>query len=163
MEIASGILGVLKKCCSLFNEERLNYCLVGGLAVGIVSKPRATEDIDFLMAIKAGDSDRIAGLFRSHFDVVQIQNVMRIGDASIQRVLVREQSTPERALVIIDLVLADQDYMEKALENRMKITVEGVEIPVVSPSDLIEMKKRSGRPQDLLDIESILSENYDTG
>jgi hypothetical protein len=162
MEIASGILGILKKCCSLFNAEGLDYCLIGGLAVGIVSRPRATEDIDFLMAIEGGDGERISGLFRSQFDVVQIQDVMRLGDASIWRILVREQSTAEKSLVIVDLVLADRDYLKKTLANRMKIELDGVVIPVASPADLVEIKRKSGRPQDLLDVDAILAENPDT-
>jgi hypothetical protein len=159
MEIANGILGTLKKCCSVFSAEGLNYCLIGGLAVGIVSRPRATEDIDFLMTIEEGDVERIGSLFRLNFDVVQIQDVMRLADASIWRILVREQFTAERALVIVDLVLADRDDLKQAIANRMKIELDGVIIPVASPSDLINIKKRSGRPQDLLDIEAILAEN----
>jgi hypothetical protein len=112
-----------------------------------------------LMTIEKGDMERIASLFRNHFDAAQIQDVMRLDDASIWRILVREQFTAERTPVIVDLLLADRDDLERAIADRLKIELDGVVIPVASPSDLIKINKRSGRPQDLLDVEAILTEN----
>ena len=37
--------------CSLLNDEQIDFCLIGGLAVAILAKPRATEDIDLLILI----------------------------------------------------------------------------------------------------------------
>lgn len=159
MEIARGLLEALKTCCGLFNEEGLSYCLIGGLAVGIVSRPRATEDIDFLMAIDERNSGKIIGLFEKCFEVVQAQDEMKLSNATIRRVLLRGRNTAEKSLVIVDLISADRDDLVKALRNRIIIEVDGVSIPVAAPPDLAEMKKRSGRPQDLLDAEAILAES----
>jgi hypothetical protein len=161
MEIAKDLLNALKTCCDLFNEEGLSYCLIGGLAVGIVSRPRATEDIDFLMTIDERNHEKITALLKKRFDVVQVQDVMRLQDASIWRILLRNRSTADRALIIVDLMSADRDDLEKTLINRMFIELDGVSIPVAAPCDLAEIKRRSGRPQDMLDAEAILADNPD--
>jgi len=48
MEIAKSLIETLKKLCLLLSEAHIKFCLIGGLAVGILAKPRATEDIDLL-------------------------------------------------------------------------------------------------------------------
>ena len=51
MDIARSLFETLKSLCRILGDARLEYCLIGGLAVGILSKPRATEDIDLLVLI----------------------------------------------------------------------------------------------------------------
>lgn len=48
MEIAKSLIETLKRLCLIFNEARIKFCLIGGLAVGILAKPRATEDIEWM-------------------------------------------------------------------------------------------------------------------
>ena len=58
MGVAGDLFYTLKSMCALLNEEHLDYCLIGGLAVAILAKPRATEDIDFLVLIEESRSGR---------------------------------------------------------------------------------------------------------
>ncbi len=51
MGVAENLLHTLKSLCSLLNDEQIDFCLIGGLAVAILAKPRATEDIDLLIFI----------------------------------------------------------------------------------------------------------------
>ena len=51
MEIAKELLETLKSLCVLLRDARVEFCLIGGLAVAIQAKPRATEDIDLLVLI----------------------------------------------------------------------------------------------------------------
>lgn len=44
---------VLKKLLSAFNEHHISYALIGGFAVSLWGLPRATVDLDFLVAAEA--------------------------------------------------------------------------------------------------------------
>jgi hypothetical protein len=56
-----------------------------------------------------------------------------------------------------DLVLAgpglEEDFLGRAIEHN----IEGVEVPVASPEDLVVMKILAGRPKDFEDVVAILS------
>jgi hypothetical protein len=52
MGVAGDLFDTLKSLCTLLNDEHVDYCLIGGLAVAILAKPRATEDIDLLILIE---------------------------------------------------------------------------------------------------------------
>ena len=55
----------------------------------------------------------------------------------------------------IDLLVAESDSFEKLKRNAVSISVEQSTFYVASIDDLIEMKSKAGRPQDLLDIETL--------
>jgi predicted nucleotidyltransferase len=44
---------------------------------------------------------------------------------------------------------------ERAYANRQTVSVEGMDVPVISLKDLIANKRASGRTQDLADLEKL--------
>jgi len=42
----------------------------------------------------------------------------------------------------------------------LTVTIDGIDISVIAPDDLVEIKKLSGRPIDLIDIQT-LQEEFD--
>jgi hypothetical protein len=134
------------------NINKVRYLLVGGWAVGIYGFPRATKDIDFLIAI---DDDNLKKLRKAlyEFGAPTIEmghfkekgNIFRMGRSPVQIDIINDASG-------IDM----QDcYLRKNI-----IAVDGVEIPLISKDDLIKNKKASGRTRDLADVES-LEENIE--
>jgi predicted nucleotidyltransferase len=55
----------------------------------------------------------------------------------------------------IDLVFDSPIPYEKLKSRAVKIELQGSRVPIVSIRDLIELKRRAGRKQDLADIESL--------
>jgi len=55
----------------------------------------------------------------------------------------------------VDFLLADNEAYKEAVLNPVELIIDNVKIPVASPENLINIKKLAGRPQDLLDIESL--------
>ena len=45
-------LNMNKDFIKFLNEHNVRYLLIGGWAVGIYGNPRATKDIDFLIAVE---------------------------------------------------------------------------------------------------------------
>ena len=158
MEVAKNLFETLKHLCLILNKSDIYYCLIGGLAVGMVSRPRATEDIDLLVLLNEQDRGSIVNLLRDEFELIQDDNVMNFKDTTILRVVIRESHKKDKSLVIVDFIFANNAIYKKAVYNPIKLIVDGITIPVASPENLIEIKKLSNRPQDLLDIQAIREE-----
>jgi len=153
MEIAKGFLETLKAVSCCFKTAEIQFCLVGGLAVGIVSQPRATEDIDLLVLVDEQDRLRLETALRTKFSIAKINPVMHFKNAAIWRILLRDVCADESGFIVIDLIFADCEVHRQAIANHITIRVDDIDIPVAAIQDLIAVKKLSNRPQDLLDIE----------
>ncbi|MCX8042742.1 MAG: hypothetical protein N3B18_01285 [Desulfobacterota bacterium] len=88
MEISKGIVETLKRVSRCFTEAGIKFCLVGGLAVGMLAKPRATEDIDLLVLLDENDLPRLADLLGACTTIVNRLPLMRFANATIQRLIV---------------------------------------------------------------------------
>jgi len=115
--------------------------------VGVYGNPRATKDIDFLIAT---DNENIKKLQNALYDfgaptvensVFQEKgNVFRMGRSPVQIDIINEASG-------IDF--------EDCYKRRNVISIEGIEISTISRDDLIKNKKASARHRDLADVESL--------
>jgi predicted nucleotidyltransferase len=136
-----------KEFIDFLNKNEVEYLLVGGWAVGFYGNPRATKDIDFLIAINNDNLEKLQktlnefgapGIDMSHFK--EIGNVFRMGDSPVQIDIINEANG-------IDI--------KECYPRRKIITIEGIPISVISKEDLIKNKRASGRRQDLADAESL--------
>ena len=159
MEIAGKLIETLKKLSGLLSNAGFEFCLIGGLAVGIVAKPRATEDIDFLILITKDQEEPFQKLLLEHFNIMHLKQIMRFTNATIWRVLINPFTDEKNESIIVDFLLAENEIHFKTLANRFDLQVDDIFIPIASPSDLIAIKRLAGRPQDLLDIHAIEEEN----
>lgn len=131
------------------NENEVVYLLVGGWALGIHGHPRATKDIDFLVAIDDTNLQKLQHALRDFgapsMDTTQFKEknaVYRMGRPPIQ----------------IDLInKADGIDILECYDRRIVIQVDGIEVSLISRQDLLANKRASGRLQDLADIETITS------
>jgi hypothetical protein len=127
------------------NKYSVHYLLVGGWAVGIYGNPRATKDIDFLIAIDDSNIKQLQSALLAFgaptvSDLVfkEKGNVFRLGQSPIQIDIINEASG-------IDF--------EDCYSRRKVIPVDDIEVTVISKQDLITNKKSSGRLRDLADVE----------
>ena len=155
MGVAGDLFDTLKSLCTLLNDENIDYCLIGGLAVAILAKPRATEDIDLLILIEEQQIPSLVGLLKKRFKIIQQKNVMHFKNATICRTILASPSDEKGGIVVVDFLLADHDTYRETLRNPLFLTVDGGKIPVARPEGLIKMKELSNRPQDLLDIAAL--------
>jgi hypothetical protein len=126
--------------------------LAGGLAVSLLARPRATEDIDLIVVLEESDFPSFEALVRSHFEVIQVRDVMRFRTASIWRFVLGDGN---EGIVILYLILANRDEYRTAIANSVEIVVDDCRINVITPQDLIIVKQLAGRPVDLMDIEAL--------
>lgn len=120
--------------------------LVGAYAVAAHGLPRATGDIDLWIRTTAENADRVwAALSKfgaslsdlSKRDFLRPDTVVQLG------------VTPRRIDILTGITGVDYESAERAT---VIIEIEGVKVPVISLSHLIQNKIAVGRPQDVADV-----------
>ncbi|OGW39589.1 MAG: hypothetical protein A2Y97_12000 [Nitrospirae bacterium RBG_13_39_12] len=150
----------LKELCSFLEDQGIEYMLIGGLAVGIWGEPRATVDIDFLVAIGLDDFDTLKHkLIKSSRFVFIHDKPMVFGKITFLRTTLRSNTD-----ISVDFLFADDEFKNRALQRKQTVKIKEFLINISSPEDLILLKLLSGREQDMLDAEKIIKiqkENID--
>jgi hypothetical protein len=137
------------------------YMLIGGLAVGVWSEPRATKDADFSVHVMASAEDLRDGLSAVGLEVARgdLARALAQGE-SVRLRRTAHQDEP----IVVDLLIAITPFEIEALRRRQPLRVLGVDLPVVTPEDLFVFKMIAGRPQDLADaalLHEIHGETFD--
>lgn len=152
------LFDALREVCRFLDGSGTRYTLVGGLAVGIWAKPRATLDVDFLLSLSARDSGTLVKLLEKSDQFVFIhQQPMILKKVSLLRA--RLKSNPD---ISVDFLFADDEFKKKMLQRSSRISVAGFSFSIPTPEDLIILKLLSGRPQDLLDAVQIRETQKDS-
>jgi predicted nucleotidyltransferase len=129
------------------NKNDVCYLLVGGWATGLYGHPRATKDIDILVALDDENMRKLKGAL-SDFGAQSLDLTPFMEEGSVYRM--------GRSPIQIDIINhADGIDVRDCFSRRKVIRVDDVEIMVISREDLIINKKASGRLQDLADVESL--------
>jgi hypothetical protein len=140
----------LRSIVDVLDEARVDYALAGGLAVSVYTVPRATEDIDLVLA--AGDLERAVRALRPlGFQAAGRPMVVATGRLQIQR-LIRIEG-PD--LLALDLLTAHAPSLTHLLTDRRAIDWEGRPIWIVGIASLREMKRLRGSTRDRADLEAL--------
>ncbi len=138
-------------------EREVDFVVVGGVAVILQASPRFTKDLDICYAPEQANLDRLGAV------LIELGARLRGVDEDLPFVpdgrLLRQ--TQILTLTTVDggldlLVEPDGSPGYPALRRRAdQIDVDGIVVRVASVEDLIAMKRAAGRPQDLVDLESL--------
>lgn len=111
--------------------------------------PRATKDIDFFVrASPANASSLMRALSRFGAPLTGISE----SDFASEGIVFQIGNSPRRIDILTRISGVD---FENAYAKRNVVNVGGLDIPVISMSDLIANKRASGRTQDLADVEKL--------
>lgn len=131
---------------------QIPYAVCGGIAVVIHGFARTTRDIDLL--VLEADLERILVCVRGlNYNLDGGLIPLEFGEP-FERNVYRVSKAEGRDLMSLDLVLVNP-LLQRAWETRERYTWQGREIDVVSRLGLGDMKRLSGRPQDLVDLERL--------
>ena len=130
-------------------EYQIPYMIIGGFANLYWGVERFTRDLD--LTIEVGD-DALEDLLRQLADRYMLSDGDPL-DFVRRNHLIRIET---RAGVPVDLMLAVLPYQLAAIRRAVPISVEGRDVQLCSPEDLIVYKLASERPQDALDVEGIV-------
>lgn len=138
----------------------MRFALLGGLAVSTWGVIRATEDIDIIADCEPSPIRSLAlrAKIKGRLEDLGSSVEWRVGgyDDPIPLLLRVELSTAFRG-VRADILWVHKLWQREAVQRAIGVDVEGTKIPVLHPEDLILMKLEAGGPQDLLDVQELLS------
>lgn len=138
----------------------IRFALIGGLAVSTWGAIRATRDVDLL-----ADSDpspigdrRLRDELKRFLEKKRCAVEWRVGDFEdpiplMLRVSLRTKSRE----AVADVLWAHKRWHQEALQRRVQVKSGRLRVFVLHPEDLILMKLDAGGPQDLLDVQALLS------
>jgi hypothetical protein len=144
---------VLRSFAAVLDTQGLRWYLFGAQAVVIYGQPRLTADVDVTVETTPdGALALLAPLRQQGFET-------RVAEpASLLR---RSRVLPlfhGASGLAVDFVVAGRGLEEEFLAHRRFVALGDVEVPVISPEDLIVTKVLAGRPKDLEDVRGILRE-----
>ena len=124
--------------------------VMGGIAVSVWARPRATQDIDFKVLLDRDAAQRLLNILTPDYIPLQLNPLQALQRNGVLFV-------KDEAGIRIDLQLADTRLDESAIQRAQTIELEpGVTAQVCSAEDLIIYKMISTRPQDRIDVESLV-------
>jgi predicted nucleotidyltransferase len=147
-------LGSLLRCLT---EASVDFVIVGGVAVVLQASPRFTKDLDICYATAPENLERLgeslidlgARLRGVEEDVTFVPDMRTLRQTQRLTLTTREGD--------IDLLVnpgGSPDY--EALRRKAdRMDLDGLTVAVASIEDMIAMKRAAGRPQDLVDLESL--------
>ena len=140
-----------------FEKNDIPYAVIGGYALAFHQIVRATVDIDLIMKLDLNTFEKAEAALKS----IGLQS--RIPVTAKDIIKFRIEYIENRNLIAWSFV----DYQNPIRQvdilittdiktvKTEKISVGGLKIPVITLEELLKMKLKSGRPQDLLDVEMI--------
>ncbi len=140
----------LRQIVDALDGAGITYALAGGLAVAIYATPRATADIDLLLAPEHLDP-AIARLGPLGYRRAGAPMRVAGGRMEIQRLIKIDGSD----LLPVDFLLPGDPELGSVLSDRCTIEWEGHPISVVSAAGLRTLKRLRGSAQDVADLEAL--------
>lgn len=141
-----------KDMLSAFNDEKVDYMIVGAYAVAAHGVVRATGDID-LWIRSSQDNARRAWRALASFGAPL--SGLKEADLSVHGTVFQIGVAPSRIDILTSI---DGVEFADAWNQRVEVEVEGIRVNVIGRSHLIANKKAVGRPQDLADVARLESE-----
>lgn len=140
----------LRRITEALEGGGVRYALAGGLAVAIYATPRATEDVDLLVAGQDVDA-AIAAITGLGFRAAGAPMDVARGRLRIHRLLKFEQQD----LLPVDLLVPQDPDLGRLLDERTFADWQGQRIAVVTVDGLRALKRLRGSAQDRADLEAL--------
>ncbi len=135
----------------ILDSIKIDYALLGGLAANLYRRDtRATQDVDLAVRASPGDVTRIANAFEQAGWTTQLRTskaeTLRLSHDDLARV---------------DLLVAGTEFEEAAIDRAVKLTIDGNELAIVTPEDLIVYKLIAGRGHDYEAVAAIIDAGHE--
>jgi hypothetical protein len=139
------------------NKHGVRYALVGGYAVALHGAVRGTVDIDLVIGLDRGQYESTEDALRA----IGLQPRLPVNAGEVfsfrEEYITNRNLTawsfyhPDNPVKVVDvLITEDVSQIQTVAKKLNRLRIEVASIP-----DLIRMKRRSGRPQDLEDIKAL--------
>ena len=148
------------------NESGARYLVAGGLAVIAHGYFRFTADVDLIVALTPENLRKIDEALAPLGHRSRLPEPLeKLGDAATRQRWIEEKNmvvfslvSAQHPLTVIDLFVEEPFDFDKAhARAAWQEMAPGLRVPFVAYEDLLDLKLKAGRPQDLLDIHELQS------
>jgi hypothetical protein len=139
-----------KDLLSILNARKVRYLIVGGHAVMKYTEPRYTKDLDIWIDISPRNARAVFDALREFGAPLTNLSASDFAHAGSVYQMGRPPARVDILTSIEGVRFAD------AWRRRVASDFDGIPVHVISPQDLVVNKRVLGRPQDLLDLVSLL-------
>ena len=149
IELEKDILEFMELC----NKHHIKYLVIGGYAVSIHGYPRSTKDIDVCIEMSDINASKMVQVIKDFgFDSLKLSK-----EDFLQKDFITQLGFPPLRIDILNDLHGVA--FEEAWNNRKIVNFENVPVNFIGYSDLIKVKQKAGRPQDLADIHKLKLRN----
>jgi len=154
---------VFEPIFEILNTAGVRYVVVGGLATVLYGHARLTADVDLAVDLAPEEAAKtIRALVDKGFRPQVPVPPEEFAKRTVREGWLREKNMRAFSLVdsanpmrVVDLLLKPDVPFEQLLTRSEEVLVNKTKVRIASIDDLITLKRRAGRPQDLSDIEQL--------
>jgi hypothetical protein len=156
MQAMRGIEEVVKSIARILGEKKVDYVIVGGIAVSAWGNIRTTRDVDMILLLNEEDADELAEALKQGRFSIQAGDII---DALKQRSHFTIFDELSEYHIDAKGIYSENDRL--TLNRRRKVRLADFGFYVASPEDLIANKLLVGSEQDVQDAGGIYVRQLD--
>jgi predicted nucleotidyltransferase len=138
---------------ALCNKHEVRYLVIGGYAVSIHGYPRSTKDMDVCIEMSEANAVKMIQVIKDFgFGSLNLSKADFLNKSFITQL----GYEPLRIDILNDL---DGVAFEEAWENKKVVDISGVNVNFIGYNDLLKVKEKAGRPQDIADVTMLKKRN----
>jgi len=146
-----------------FNGAKLKYLVVGGVAVNLHGYPRFTGDLDILVLLDDKNIKKLDSVMKKmkYSERLPVSVTILKDNEKVKQLLKKKGmkaytfNPPRESLLQVDVIIDESLKFEEMAARKIVKKFYGISIPVVSIEDLIKMKKKANRNQDIVDVSAL--------
>jgi hypothetical protein len=165
------VVGAIERVLAALNAANVRYLVVGGVAVVLHGHLRTTADLDLVVQLAPDNALRaIHALTSLGYRPRAPAPVEHFANPSVRSSWIRDKGLTVFGLwseqlpgLEVDLFVEEPFDFDAVYARALRVPLDATTAPVVALDDLIALKRASGRPLDLSDIEALLALSSESG
>ena len=145
------------------NERKINYLVVGGIALVLHGVVRLTADLDLIVELESDNLARFISVMKKLCYKPRVPvKAEEFIDPAKREMWIKEKGMrvfsfyhPRKTLSLVDVFIDEPIEYQKLKADHKRIKAGKIKIPVISIKHLIRLKELSGRVQDVADIKAL--------
>ena len=156
VEPPKDILPALSSLTEWLKHQGVPYAIIGGVAVGLVTQPRATHDIDAVAWLDLADLPIVLNNAADFGFNSRLADPQSFAEQTRMLLLIHSETG-----LHVDISCGALPFEQEMIERALEIKLESLLLRVASPEDLLISKILAHRGKDLIDVENLLSVYHD--
>lgn len=157
-------MNIFEQVFKALNKYKVDYMVVGGVAVNLHGFLRFTSDLDLLLLLDEKNLEKMNTVMKElKYSERLPVSIMSLKDHIQVKKWLKEKNMkaftfnpPYENPLQIDIIIEESLKFEKMKNEKVIKKIEGVSIPLVSIGQLIRMKRKANRAQDLIDLKALV-------